>query len=518
MEENPHQHHASAETGKVSVGVVSTDSFNWKKLWSFMGPGLLVSIAYIDPGNLDTDIHAGALFRYQLLWVLVWATAMGFVLQFLAAKLGIVTSGDLAQHCRLSYKRPLSLSLWIMAEISVIASDIPEVMGTAFALQLLFRLPLWIGVIVTGLDTILFLMLQSFSVRALEALIASFLALVSMCFVLEVFLSDVDVLRMVNGVVPLSGFFLDDNKADYIFLTISLIGAVVMPHNLFLHSALVQSRRIERDRKSINEAIRYNIIECLIALSVSLVINASVVIVASNIFESTQAQMLLNGDEDSSIFSQASLMLTSLGPFAPKVFAVALLASGQSSTITGTYAGQFVMEGFLDLKVVAWKRNLITRLVAIIPSLLVALLATQAASDQLIIISQVLLSIQLPFALIPLLKLTNSKRVMGEWKNSKTVSSIGWVLAVMVISADFLMVLINILPFVGFDAILPFLSLIFVLFLSVFYVSLLLWVIWAPVDDNSVNYNRMSERRMIEMELNVLSFDPDSSSPSSSSS
>jgi natural resistance-associated macrophage protein 2 len=517
MLENPH--HVAPDADKVSVGVVSTDRFNWKKLWSFMGPGFLISIAYIDPGNLDTDIHAGATFQYQLLWVLAWATVMGFVLQFLAAKLGIVTCGDLAQHCRLSYKRPLSLSLWVMAEISVIASDIPEVMGTAFALQLLFGLPLWAGVVVTGLDTILFLMLQSFSIRALEALIGGFLALVSFCFVTEVFLSDIDLVKMAGGLIPLSGFFVDQNKADYVFLTISLVGAVVMPHNLYLHSALVQSRRIERDRKSINEAIRYNLIECAIALSISLIINASVVIVASNIFEGTEEGLLIESsgvDEDSSIFSKASLMLKSLGPMAPTVFAIALLASGQSSTITGTYAGQFVMEGFLELKVIAWQRNLITRMVAIVPSLLVALLATQAASDQLIIVSQVLLSIQLPFALIPLLKLTNSRRIMGDWKNSDAVSYIGWLLTILVISADFLMVVMNIYPYIGFEGVLPFLLMVFIAVLALFYIALLLWVIWAPVDDNSVNYSRMSERRVIEMELSALDSDSPPPPPSSS--
>eukprot|EP00475_Leptophrys_vorax_P026587 TRINITY_DN3764_c1_g1_i2.p1 TRINITY_DN3764_c1_g1~~TRINITY_DN3764_c1_g1_i2.p1 ORF type:complete len:549 (-),score=126.29 TRINITY_DN3764_c1_g1_i2:59-1705(-) len=379
------------------------DQFSFRKLWAFMGPGFLVSIAYMDPGNLDTDIQAGSQFQYDLIWVLVMASCLGLMLQTLATRLGVVTGRDLAQLCKMEYRGKLTIVLWLLAELTVIASDIPEVIGTAIALKLLFGLKLWIGVIVTAFSVFIFLGLSYFGVRKLEFFIAFLVGTILCCFLAEVFLSGVPASGVFGGFVPTI-------NSKMIYSMTSLTGAVVMPHNLFLHSGLVHTRAFGRKVHEIKEACKYNLVESAIAIGISVVINISI---AGRVF-------FYNGD--AGLEMAPKLLTSSLGNGANTLFALALLASGQSSTMTGTFAGQFVMEGFLDLKVKPWVRATLTRGMAIVPSLIIALAAGEGGADGLIVFSQSLLSILLPFALIPLLKFTNSTDKMGQFANALWLS------------------------------------------------------------------------------------------------
>lgn len=375
--------------------------FSFRKLWAFMGPGFLVSIAYIDPGNFAVDIQAGSQFKYMLAWVLFFATALGLLLQSLCAKLGIVTGRNLAQACREEYPKPVVYTLWIIAEVTVIASDIPEVIGTAIAFELLFGWPLYVGVLVTSVSVLIFLGLSYFGVRKIEFFIAMLMAIMWVCFFVEFALSHVNFGEM------LEGLFVPRVNEKSLFSAVAITGAVVMPHNLFLHSALVQTRRVSRTRHALKGAVMYNIVESAIALFFSLTINVSILAVAAANFYPT--------DDDISLQQAPELLRQVLNARASKaLFAVALLASGQSSTMTGTYAGQFVMEGFIQLHISPWLRALLTRSIAILPSLTVALIAG-GESTNLIVLSQVVLSVVLPFALFPLLKFTSSKQAMGEF-------------------------------------------------------------------------------------------------------
>lgn len=405
-----------------------------------MGPGFLVSVAYVDPGNFDTDIRAGALFKYQLIWVLFVATLMGLLIQTLASRLGLVTGRHLSEHCRACYSTPVVYILWIMAEIAVIASDIPEVIGTAFALKLLFGLPLWIGVVVTCADTLLFLAIQMFGLRKLEAFIGLLLAIICVCFIIEMFLVSPSPLSIMLGFVPTV-------SSSSVYTAISLVGAVVMPHNIYLHSALVMSRNIDRTRVSINEGNKYNLIESSIALLLSFLINVAILTVSATEFSDATNKEDIGLDNASSLLKN----LLKNGVVASIIFGIALLASGQSSTITGTFAGQFVMEGFLQLKIRAWLRNLVTRSVAVLPSLLVALIAGPEGSDELIVLSQVVLSLQLPFALIPLVKLTSSN-LMGPWKNSVPVAALAWSLATGLVGANLALLIIQMKDWLSFGS------------------------------------------------------------------
>eukprot|EP01095_Lingulamoeba_sp_RSL-Kostka_P007419 TRINITY_DN2361_c0_g1_i1.p1 TRINITY_DN2361_c0_g1~~TRINITY_DN2361_c0_g1_i1.p1 ORF type:complete len:533 (+),score=155.36 TRINITY_DN2361_c0_g1_i1:85-1683(+) len=430
------------------------DGFSIKQLLKFMGPGFLISIAYIDPGNFDTDIQGGAQFKYELIWVLLLSTLLGMFVQYLCAKLGIVTLLDLAQHCKASYKKPIVIILWLMAEVAVICSDIPEVIGTAFALNLLIGIPLWLGVLITSADTLLLLMLQYFSIRILEIFIGLLLFAVSFCFVIELGYSGIDWGEMFLGFIPfVNSPFYDQNSRDegqtssnYILAAVGIMGAVVMPHNLFLHSALVQTREVKRTDKAIKKANLYNALESVIALGISFFINFAIIAVAAKVFYGIPESSLPDG-QPPGLNNAPELLENLLGEASKYVFGVALLCSGQSSTITGTYAGQFVMEGFLDIKISMWLRNLITRSVAIVPSLLVAIIAGASGADRLIILSQVVLSIQLPFALIPLVKLTNSRPISGDFVNNRVIQITGWIISIIVIIANLLLVVFTAIPY-----------------------------------------------------------------------
>ncbi|XP_052183979.1 metal transporter Nramp6-like [Diospyros lotus] len=412
--------------------IVVPDKKGWRNLFAYMGPGFLVSIAYIDPGNFETDLQSGAQYKYGLLWIILVASCAALIIQSLAANLGVVTGKHLAEHCRAEYPRVPNFILWILAEIAIVACDIPEVIGTAFALNMLFKLPVWCGVLLTGLSTLILLALQQYGVRKLEFFIAFLVFTIAACFFVELGYAKPNASEVLNGLfVPQ----LKGNGATG--LAISLLGAMVMPHNLFLHSALVLSRKIPRSVNGIKDACRFYMIESGFALMIAFLINISVISVTGAVCNSSN----LNLDDQKNCqnldLNKASFLLKNvLGSWSSKFFAIALLASGQSSTITGTYAGQYVMQGFLDLRLKPWIRNFLTRCLAIIPSLIVAIIGGSAGAGKLIIIASMILSFELPFALIPLLKFTSSKTKMGAYANSTLITATTWVIGSLIMGVN----------------------------------------------------------------------------------
>ncbi|KAI3979130.1 hypothetical protein MKX01_016955 [Papaver californicum] len=412
--------------------IIVPETTSWKNLFAYMGPGFLVSIAYIDPGNFETDLQAGAQYKYELLWIILVASCAALVIQSLAANLGVVTGKHLAEHCRAEYPRIPNFILWILAEISIVACDIPEVIGTAFALNMLYSIPVWCGVLLTGLSTLVLLALQQYGVRKLEFFIALLVFTIAACFFVELGYAKPDASEVLKGLfVPT----LKGNGATG--LAISLLGAMVMPHNLFLHSALVLSRKVPRSIQGIKEACTFYTIESGFALMVAFLINVSVISVSGAVCNSSN----LNKEDQMSCndldLNKASFLLRNvLGSWSSKIFAIALLASGQSSTITGTYAGQYVMQGFLDLRLRPWIRNFLTRCLAIVPSLIVALIGGSAGAGKLIIIASMILSFELPFALIPLLKFTSCKNKMGSHANSVIISVITWIIGSLIMAIN----------------------------------------------------------------------------------
>jgi len=400
--------------------------FSWKKLWAFTGPGFLMSMAYVDPGNFESDVQAGARAGYQLLWVLFWSTVMGLILQLLAARLGVVTGKHLAEHCRENYSKPIRLTLWLMTEFAIIGSDIQEVVGSAIAINILSqgKIPLYAGALITAADTFTFLFLEKYGVRKLEAVFCSLLGIMAISFGVEYAISAPNQLEVLTGVIV--------PRVDHknLEVAIGLLGAILMPHNIYLHSALVQSRRIDRTKaKDVSEANKYYAIESAMALFVSFIINLFVVSVFANGFYGVPDAANIG------LQTASEYLLKKYGEFAHYIWAIGLLAAGQSSTMTGTYAGQFVMEGFLQLKIPKWKRLMVTRSVAIVPAVAVALLAN-GHLDSLDEWLNVLQSVQLPFALLPVLYFTCDKKVMGDFVNSKFVAFAVGLLSFFVISVN----------------------------------------------------------------------------------
>ncbi|TKY64626.1 Metal transporter Nramp6 [Spatholobus suberectus] len=412
--------------------IVVPDRKSWKNLFAYVGPGFLVSIAYIDPGNFETDLQSGAQYKYELLWIILVASCAALLIQTMAANLGVVTGMHLAEHCRTEYSRVPNFILWVIAEIAVVACDIPEVIGTAFALNMLFNIPVWVGVLLTGLSTLILLALQQYGVRKLEFFIAFLVFTIAACFMAELGYAKPVAKEVVTGLfVPK----LQGHGATG--LAISLLGAMVMPHNLFLHSALVLSRKIPRSVRGIKEACRFYMIESAFALTVAFLINISVISVSGAVCNSSNLSAEdQNNCQDLDLNKASFLLRNVMGKWSSKLFAIALLASGQSSTITGTYAGQYVMQGFLDLRLKSWIRNLLTRCLAIVPSLIVALIGGSAGAGKLIIIASMILSFELPFALIPLLKFTSSKTKMGQHVNSITISAVTWIIGFLIMGIN----------------------------------------------------------------------------------
>jgi manganese transport protein len=394
-----------------------------KRLFAFAGPAYLVSVGYMDPGNWATDIEGGARFGYELIWVLLMSNIIAVILQTLSARMGIVTGRDLAQSCRENYPRPVVIVLWIMCEIAIAACDLAEVLGTAIGLNLLFGLPLVYGVLITGADTMLFLAIQRYGIRKMEALILIFIATIGVCFGIEVFLSKPDWGGILQGFVP-------HLTSQNLYIAVGILGATVMPHNLYLHSALVQTRAVDQSIEGKRTACRYNFTDTSIALNGAFFVNAAILVVAAAVFyrhgvivtEIQQAYQLLS--------PLVGTVLASL------LFAIALISSGQSSTVTGTLAGQIVMEGFMHFKIRPVLRRLVTRLLAIIPAVIVISLKGNDGSYDLLILSQVILSLQLPFAVIPLIKFTGDRTMMGVFASKSWVKTLAWVSAAVIVALN----------------------------------------------------------------------------------
>ncbi len=397
---------------------------NWfKKILAFAGPGYLVAVGYMDPGNWATDLAGGSAFGYTLLSVILISNLMAVLLQGLASKLGIVTGRDLAQACRDHYSRPVSLVLWVLCELAIAACDLAEVIGTAIALNLLFGIPLTWGVVITAVDVLLVLLLQHKGFRVLEALVIALIATVGACFLFEILLSRPDWGGVARGFVP-SAEILRDRQMLYI--GIGILGATVMPHNLYLHSSIVQTRKYEETAAGKREAVKYAFVDSTIALSFALFINAAILIVAAATFHTS------GHNEVAEIQDAFRLLTPLLGGAASAVFAIALLASGQNSTLTGTLAGQIVMEGFLDIRLRPWVRRLITRAIAIVPAVIVAILYGESGTAKLLVLSQVILSLQLSFAVIPLVQFTSERAKMGEFANAAWLKGLAWVVALVI--------------------------------------------------------------------------------------
>ncbi|MBB4659464.1 Nramp family divalent metal transporter [Parvularcula dongshanensis] len=407
-----------------SVRVPAGASF-WRRLFAFAGPGYLVAVGYMDPGNWATDLAGGSAFGYTLLSVILLSNLMAIVLQALAAKLGIVAGRDLASACRDAYPRPVSFSLWVLCELAIVACDLAEVIGTAIALNLLFGLPLVWGVLLTGFDVFLILALQRYGFRRIEAFVVSLLVIISLCFLFELAVARPDLGAVAAGFVPRPEIV---TNPAMLYIAIGILGATVMPHNLYLHSAVVQTRDYARTDEGRREAVRFATIDSTIALSLALFVNAAILILSASAFHTT------GQTEVAEIQDAYQLLAPTLGVAAASTFfAVALLASGQNSTVTATLAGQIVMEGFLNLRLKPWLRRLITRGIAIVPAVIVAALYGESGTAKLLVLSQVVLSLQLPFAVIPLVQFTSDRAKMGAFANPRWLQGLAWLVAAVIV-------------------------------------------------------------------------------------
>jgi len=420
-----------------SVDPANHKSF-FRKILAFFGPAYLVSVGYMDPGNWATDLAGGSRYGYALLWVLLMSNLMALLLQSLSARLGIVRNRDLAQANRETYPPAINFILYILAEIAIAATDLAEVLGMAIGLQLLTDIPLIWGVMLTVADTFLLLLLQRYGIRKMEAFIISLVAIVGISFLVELIIAKPEISEIASGFAP----SLPDDTALYI--AIGIIGATVMPHNLYLHSALVQTRKIRRDEKGIRQAIRMNFADSAIALNLAFFVNAAILILAAKVFFEA-------GHTEIADIHEAHRMLEGLlgTKLAPILFAVALIAAGQSSTVTGTLAGQIVMEGYLHIRLNPWLRRLITRLIAIIPAVLTILIAGEEKIGALLVFSQVLLSFQLGFAIIPLIHFVSDKKTMGQFAISLPVKILSWIITIVLVYLNVRMVADEILNFLA---------------------------------------------------------------------
>jgi manganese transport protein len=408
----------------ATVGVSRSPQY-WRRLLGFLGPGFLISVGYMDPGNWATDIAGGSRFGYTLLFVIMASNLMAILLQSLSLKLGIATERDLAQMCHQSYGPRVSYALWIGAEIAIAACDLAEVIGSAIALNLLFHIPLLYGVLITGTDVLLILLLQRWGFRWVEALVIALIGTIAALFLVQVLLSHP------NHWLALKSFFVPSasivTNPEMLYIAIGILGATVMPHNLYLHSSIVQSRKYERTPAGKREAIQMANIDSALALTVALFVNAAILIVAAAVFHR-------RGLYDVAAIQDAYKLLSPLlgAAGASTLFAIALLASGQNSSITGTLAGQVVMEGFIHLKLSPWLRRLITRSLAIIPTIIVVAITGEQGTEKLLILSQVILSLQLSFAVVPLVLFTGSRKKMGEFVNAPWLQGLAWFVAVAI--------------------------------------------------------------------------------------
>jgi len=460
--------YASLSEVHQSVDTTSLKRTGWRKILAFFGPAYLVSVGYMDPGNWATDLAGGSQFGYKLIWVLLMSNLMALLLQSLSARLGIVRGRDLAQANRETYPKYINYALYGLAEIAIAATDLAEILGMAIGIQLLTGLPLIWGVSITVLDTFLFLLLQRLGMRKMEAFIIALVAVIGLSFLIVIILAKPDLGEVVKGFKP----SIPNDTALYI--AIGIIGATVMPHNLYLHSALVQTRKIKRDDAGIKKALKLNFIDSAIALNLAFFVNAAILVLAATVFFNT-------GRTDVSEIKQAHELLEPMlgSSLAPILFAVALIASGQSSTITGTLAGQIVMEGYLKLRIAPWIRRLMTRLIAIIPAVIVILINGEDNIDSLLILSQVILSLQLGFAIIPLIHFTSDKKTMGKFVIKPFVIFLASLIAAVLVYLNISMVVGQSAPFFASSG--SFVWKTVIVLAGVFYASLLLITIFYPM-------------------------------------
>lgn len=468
-------------TGKHKTG--------WKRILAFIGPAYLVSIGYMDPGNWATDIAGGSHFGYALIWVLVMSNLIALLLQSLSARLGIVAGLDLAQASRMHYPKGVNFFLWLLAEIAIAATDLAEVIGMAIGFQLLTGLPLLAGVTITVLDTFLLLWLQKFGIRKIEAFIILLISIIGLSFLAELIFADPDMRAIAEGIIP------SIPNTDALYIAIGIIGATVMPHNLYLHSSLVQSRQIERTEGGIRRAIKYNTIDSAIALNLALFVNAAILILAAASFSA-------NHQEVDSIQEAHALLGETLGySVAPVLFAIALIAAGQSSTLTGTLSGQIVMEGYLNIRLQPWIRRLITRLIAIVPAVIVILIAGESKSEALLILSQVILSLQLGFAIIPLIHFVGDKSLMGKFRAGPWLIYPAWISAIIIVGLNVKLVIATITEWID-ESSSPMALMFIVIPICVFTAGLLLYVTFAPFFKRLRNKRSQLHGAPAELELN----------------
>src|SRR3989338_6790619 len=404
---------------------IPTNANVWRKIFAFAGHGLMVAVGYMDPGNWATDLAGGAKFGYTLLSVILISNFMAIILQHLSLKLGIATGRDLAQACRDHYSKPTSFFLWILCELAIAACDLAEVIGSAIALNLLFKIPLVVGVVLTACDVMIILFLQNKGFRILECLVAGLIVIIGGCFAYELIISHPSMPEIIVNLVPKPEIIMNP---EMLYIAIGILGATVMPHNLYLHSSIVQTRAFKRDVPGKKMAIKFATIDSTAALLCAFFINAAILILSAASFHGTPNESVAD------IGDAFKLLSPVLGnPFASVLFAIALLCSGQNSTLTGTLAGQIVMEGFLNIRLRPWMRRLVTRLVAIVPAIIVAALYGEQGVGQLLILSQVILSLQLSFAVIPLVLFTGDKRKMGQFVNPLWLQGLAWLITVVIV-------------------------------------------------------------------------------------
>ncbi|MEO6808262.1 MAG: Nramp family divalent metal transporter, partial [Isosphaeraceae bacterium] len=422
---------------EVHSTVSTTHRNPFRRLFAFMGPAYLVSVGYMDPGNWATDLEGGARFGYALIWVLLMSNLMAVLLQTLSARLGVVTGYDLAQACRAEYSRPVNFVLWLLAEIAIAATDLAEVLGTIIALKLLFGLPMLWGCLITAFDTFLLLWIQKLGIRKMEAFILVLVATIGLCFLLEIVLAKPDLVAAAQGLRPTL-------PPGSLLVAIGILGATVMPHNLYLHSALVQSRQIGRDPASKAQACRYNLIDSAIALNAAFFVNAAILILSAAVFFRHGVEVVGIEQAYQLLPDFLKFQIPHVGPAAPILFGIALLCAGQSSTLTGTLAGQIIMEGYLHLRIAPWLRRLITRMLALIPAVIVIALTGEQSTQRLLVLSQVVLSLQLSFAVIPLIHFTSNRKNMDRFATPRWAQALAWLTAAIIVGLNGKLVLDNV--------------------------------------------------------------------------
>lgn len=446
----------------------------WKKFFAFVGPAYLVSVGYMDPGNWATDIAGGSMFGYQLLWVLLMSNLIALLLQSLSARLGIVRGLDLAQASKKIYAPWVNIPLYVIAEIAIAACDLAEIIGMAIGLQLLFDLPLIVGISITVFDTLLLLFLMNKGIKILERFIISLIFIIGVSFLTELFIASPDVAELSKGFIPSA------LEGSALYIAIGIIGATVMPHNLYLHSSLVQTRSINKTKSGIKDALKYNFIDSTIALNLAFFVNASILILAATAFYK-------NGFYEVAEIQDAHRLLQDIfGSLAPTLFAIALICAGQSSTITGTLAGQIVMEGYLNLRIRPWLRRLITRLIAVVPAFVTILYFGEEKLGTLLVFSQVVLSLQLGFAIIPLIHITSSKVHMAEFKIKPWLKILAWLSAFVIVGLNIKLVYENVYQWMVADEVGWYMYFI-VLPLLLFCAILLLYIIFKPLIDQRIS-------------------------------